>query len=152
MRWLSIFLLIFTGVTMSAARALGTDSGDSEVQQKLLQMERDWANAMMQNDPTVIDRVEASDYSYVMDDFKGDKQGDLDQAKTHALAGTAELSEMKVQIFGDAAVVTGKAALRNAKYNGKDVSGNYLFTDVFVNRSGRWQVVASHSNRVHAGM
>ncbi|MGA8028270.1 MAG: nuclear transport factor 2 family protein [Bryobacteraceae bacterium] len=107
---------------------------------------------MITNDPAVIERIEADDYTYVMEGMKGGKQGDVEQAKSHAYAGTCELSQMQARVFGDAAIVTGKAALREAKYNGKDVSGDYLFTDVFVKRNGQWQVAASHSSRVHGGM
>jgi ribosomal protein L24 len=40
---------------------------------------------MIWNDPTVIAQIEADDYAYVMDGMKGGKQGDLEQAKSHAL-------------------------------------------------------------------
>lgn len=146
---LSFVVLSGAGLLMSPAHAFGDDSA---VEQKMMQMERDWANAMMSNDATVIDRIEADDYAYVMDGMKGSKHGDVDEAKSKAYAGSAELTDMQARVFGDAAIVTGKTALRNAKYNGKDVSGDYLFTDVFLKRNGNWQVVASHSNRVPVGM
>lgn len=148
----SLALICCAGLIVNAARSLDSGGGDSTVQQKLMQAERDWANAMMNSDPVVIDQIEADDYAYVMGEMKGGKPGDLEQARAHAFAGTSELSEMQVRVFGNAAIVTGKCALRHAKYNGKDVSGDYLFTDVFVMRNGRWQVVASHANQVHAGM
>ena len=142
--------LVFLSCVLSFASA-GTAEDSSAVEQKLMQMERDWAGAMMNNDPAVLARIEADDYAYVMDGMKGGKQSDISEAKAHSLAGKAELTGMQVRVFGNTAVVTGKASLRDAKYNGKDVSGDYLFTDVFVNRSGRWQVVASHSNKVQPG-
>jgi hypothetical protein len=33
-------------------------------------------------------------------------------------------------------------------YKGKDISGNYRWTDVFVKRNGRWQIVAGQGTRV----
>jgi hypothetical protein len=33
-------------------------------------------------------------------------------------------------------------------YKGKDSSGKYVWTDVFVSRNGRWQAVASESTKV----
>lgn len=153
MKRLVFFIVVLSGagVVMSAGRSLQQTNSNSAVEQKLMQMERDWADGMMQNDPSAIERIEADDYSYVMDSMKGGKQGDVDEAKAHAYAGTAELTDMHVRVFGDAAIVTGKATLQDARYKGKDVSGDYLFTDIFVKRNGRWQVVASHSNRVQAG-
>ena len=32
-------------------------------------------------------------------------------------------------------------------YKGKDSSGKYVWTDVFVERNGRWQAVASQSTK-----
>jgi len=154
MKRLVVFFAVLSSAELwlSGARALEARSDDSAVEQKVIQMERDWAEAMMRNDPSVIERIEADDYAYVMDGMQGGKPGDVEEAKRHAYAGTAKLTDMHVRVFGDAAIVTGKAALRDAKYKGKDVSGDYLFTDVFVKRSGRWQVVASHSNRVRSDM
>lgn len=137
---------LFSAFSMAGPLAAGApDSG--AVERQLMQTEREWADAMMKDDPAGIERIEADDYSYFFDGVPGDKKSDLADAKGGAFAGSAELTDVKVRVFGSAAVVTGKAALRDAKYKGKDVSGNYLFTDTFVKRNGRWQVVASHSNK-----
>ena len=124
-------------------------AGDNTaVEQSLLQMEREWANAMTKNDVQTIERIEADDFTYVLDGMRGGKQSDLADAKSEAFSGGAELRDMKGRVYGDAAVITGTASLHNAMYKGKDVSGDYLFTDTFVKKSGRWQVVASHAHRV----
>lgn len=124
-------------------------AGDNmAVEQNLLQMERDWANAMTKNDAQTIERIEAEDFAYVLGGMRGDKQSDLADAKSGAFSGSAELTDMKARVYGDAAVVTGTASLRNSMYKGKDVSGDYMFTDTFVKKNGRWQVVASHASRV----
>lgn len=123
-------------------------SENATVEQKLVQLEREWASAMMKNEPAAIERIEADDYTYVMDSMHGEKSTDLADAKSGAYTGSAELTEMKARVYGDAAVITGKASLRDAKFKGQDISGDYLFTDTFVRRDGRWQVVASHSSRL----
>jgi ketosteroid isomerase-like protein len=58
-----------------------------------------------------------------------------------------ELGAMKVRVFGNTAVVTGSDTEKST-YKGKDSSGKYLWTDVFVMRQGRWQAAASHSTKV----
>jgi ketosteroid isomerase-like protein len=149
---LILFLCAFSAAGLVAgATHNSSQSGDAAggaIEEKLYQMEREWADAMMKNDASVIERIEADEYTYIMDDMTGDKKGDLAEAKSSAFTGSAELSELKARVFGDAAVVTGKASLLNATYKGKNISGNYLFTDTFVKRNGRWQVVASHSNKI----
>jgi len=41
-------------------------------------------------------------------------------------------------------VVTGSDDEKSS-YKGKDTSGHYVWTDVFVNRKGHWQAVASQN-------
>jgi len=53
--------------------------------------------------------------------------------------------EMKVRVYGDAAVVTGRDTIKET-YKGKDTSDQYRFTDTWVKRAGRWQCVAAHSS------
>ena len=56
------------------------------------------------------------------------------------------IDQVVVRPFGDTAVVTGRTTVTTG-----DASPETLrlrFTDVFVRRAGRWQVVASHATRV----
>jgi len=57
-----------------------------------------------------------------------------------------ETSDMKVNIFGDAAVVTGRLKRVRDK-QGKDVEDDWRFTKVYVRRDGKWQVVAWHGSQ-----
>jgi hypothetical protein len=44
-------------------------------------------------------------------------------------------------VYDNTAVVTGRS-IQNGKENGKDYSGDYRFTRVYVKQNGRWQTVA----------
>ena len=57
------------------------------------------------------------------------------------------ISDVKVSVYGKVAVMTGLNRSQ-ASFKGMDASGEYRFTDVFVKRDGRWQVVTSHLTRV----
>ena len=57
------------------------------------------------------------------------------------------LSELRVRLYGDSAVMTGLETIKSS-LSGKDTSGAYRFTDVFVKREGRWQLVVAQSTRV----
>jgi hypothetical protein len=48
-----------------------------------------------------------------------------------------QLDDVKVRVYGDAAVVTGQIT-EKSKFQDKDTSGVRRFTDVFVKREGRW--------------
>jgi ketosteroid isomerase-like protein len=54
--------------------------------------------------------------------------------------------ELSVRSFGDAAVVTGRTTVTTAADQPETL--RLRFTDVFIRREGRWQVVASHATRI----
>jgi ketosteroid isomerase-like protein len=145
---ITLLLLSSAGIRPSGARPRAATGDDSDPQQYLIQMERDWAKAVMTNDPAGIGSIEASDFSYVLDNYSGNNKGDLAVAKQAGMSGSAELTDLKVRLLGDVAIVTGKTMLRNATFRAEDISGDYLFTDVFAKRDGRWQVVASHASKM----
>jgi len=35
-----------------------------------------------------------------------------------------------------------------SSYKGKDTSGHYVWTDVYMNREGQWQVVATQGSKL----
>ena len=59
---------------------------------------------------------------------------------------TLEINDISVRSYGNSAVVRGRTRV----VTGGTAPGQITlrFTDVFVRRSGRWQVVASHATRV----
>ena len=58
-----------------------------------------------------------------------------------------EMGPMKVRVFGNTAVVTGSDTEKSMEH-GKDSSGKYIWTDVFVKQKGTWRAVASQSAKV----
>ncbi|HEY3134776.1 MAG TPA: nuclear transport factor 2 family protein, partial [Blastocatellia bacterium] len=56
-----------------------------------------------------------------------------------------ETSEIRIRIYGDAAVVTGRL-LRTRKLNDQNVEDKWRFTKTYIRRDGKWQVVAWHAS------
>jgi hypothetical protein len=56
------------------------------------------------------------------------------------------VDELSVRSFGEAAVVTGRTRATSGGPNADTIT--LRFTDVFVRRGGRWQVVASQATRL----
>jgi len=54
----------------------------------------------------------------------------------------AEIDQIKVRDHGDFAIVTGRTRVRG-RFAGQDVNMTLRFTDVFTNRSGTWNCLAS---------
>jgi hypothetical protein len=54
---------------------------------------------------------------------------------------------MKVRIYGNTAVITGKADVKGI-LGGKDADGQIMFTRVYVKKGSQWQAVAFQQTRV----
>jgi ketosteroid isomerase-like protein len=58
-----------------------------------------------------------------------------------------KIDDVVVRVFGDAAVVTGRTVASSGG-GAKPETVTLRFTDVFIRRGGRWEVVASHATQV----
>ncbi len=70
-----------------------------------------------------------------------------DCSKSPATVLLVTFDDLKVRVYGDVGIVTGVYA-HKATLNDKDATGTGRFTDVFVKRTGRWQLVSTQSTRV----
>jgi ketosteroid isomerase-like protein len=129
-----------------AADEKGKSGNDEQVIKQLMQ---EWADALVKGDQAAIDRITSADWMLT------DPQGMLiskAQSDAHRKSGTVKfesfkLDELKVRVYGDTAVVHGLAT-RKSSYQGKDTSGQYRSTDVFIKSNGGWQAIAAHVTRV----
>ncbi|MGH8597582.1 MAG: nuclear transport factor 2 family protein [Gammaproteobacteria bacterium] len=143
-----------TCAALAAAAALfasfaGTTQASTKDEDALMQRERDSAQAWLKLDAKFVDEYEATEY--VFTSFDGSVTGKADDMKT-LKSGTSAfksfvVDDMKVTVFGDAAVVIGRVTLQGS-YIESDMTGVFRFTDTFVKRDGRWQCVASALTRV----
>lgn len=147
-----LFVCVLAAAAIPAFAQVKTDApktGGASVEQSLQQMERDWAKAGQTKDAATMDRIMADDWAGI--DYEGKtwtKAMELADLKSANSSLTSiELGDMKVRVFGNTAVVTGSDTEKSAS-QGKDTSGKYVWTDVFANRNGKWQAVASQSTKV----
>ena len=59
-----------------------------------------------------------------------------------------ELTDTRVRVYGDTAVVTSQAQVEGT--NGtSDISGQYRYTRVYNRRLGQWKIVSFEASRMH---
>jgi ketosteroid isomerase-like protein len=134
-------------VVLLAAAALAAQAPPA-IEKELLRLENDWNIAIEKKDLSFLERLYAAEYfSTTPEGATITKAQDLADVKASSTAAPFALSDMKVRVYGDTAVVTGVNTV-NWTAGGKQWVGPIRFTDVFVKRDGRWQVVASHGSRV----
>ena len=135
-----IALLVVAGIGMQ---------GQTAVEKELTKVENDWSTAWMKKDSAALQSLYATEY--IATDWEGatfNKAQDIANAMApDSRTQSFVLSDLKVQVHGDTAVVTGLNTIK-AMFKGADVSGAYRFTDVFVKRDGRWQAVATQGTKV----
>jgi ketosteroid isomerase-like protein len=57
------------------------------------------------------------------------------------------ISDLNVRVYGETAVVTGRSVQKGIE-NGKDYSGDYRFTRVYVKLKGAWMTVALQTTMI----
>ena len=145
MAFFAVVVALAAGVLLSIQVAAQT----TNVEQTLLQLEREWEQANTKNDMAALERILASEF------VSTDSDGRLmTRAEVFARRKSGEVKitaftqdDYKFHVIGDTAIVTGRSTVKGIR-DGKDWSGQERWTDVFVRRNGRWQAVATHASRI----
>ena len=139
----AFFLLVSFGGTASTAQA-----GENEAVKVLLQLENDIARAWVQRNPQALDQILADDYALA-------GTGDALIGKTQYIAGldnqefetdSAIIDELRIRVYGDAAVVTGRATYKGRSKKRGRYLRRFRFTDTFIRHDGTWKCVATHAS------
>lgn len=128
----------------------------AQTEKELFSLQDEWAAARIKGDVEFLERFYAKDLRLqVMDgsvvERKADiamfdriRRGDPNTIKPEYIHDV----DMKVSRYGEAVVVTGVENLKG-KYSGGAYGEMALrFSNIFVQRDGRWQLVLSHSTRI----
>jgi ketosteroid isomerase-like protein len=142
----SVAVLVFA-VAVWAQIPAQTETGS--VEQELIKLEKELADAWVKRDVAFFDRVIADDFTWTAPyGIVSTKAQSLATLKSgEDVVNSWVVDEMKVRVYGDAAVATGRSTIKET-YKGEDVSGQYRWTDTWVKRAGRWQCVAGHSSEI----
>jgi ketosteroid isomerase-like protein len=120
----------------------------SEAEEELLKVEKEFAEAIVSNDPEAITRFVPDDWIII--DPNGeivDRTRFFEVIKSGALThDIMESEDFRVRVYGDSAVVTAITSTKG-KFMGQDFSTQERATDVFVRHDGRWQCVLTHLTR-----
>jgi ketosteroid isomerase-like protein len=130
-----------------AAQTNAATSADKEVRA----VEEERRQALLRNDTTTLDRLIASDFTSILNILGGrvgtkvDELG-LNQTDTREVTSWTP-SEVTVRIFGDVGLVTGLADVVDT-LKGESRHIRFRYTNVWLKRGGRWQLVHRQATRV----
>jgi ketosteroid isomerase-like protein len=116
--------------------------------QKVIDLDKQRMTAMAQKDIAKLNELIADDLVYTHSsarlDTKGSLIGAMEAGRTVYTAVVP--SDVKAQEFGDTVVLTGSARI-SVNSGGNAMSFGVRFTDVWVNKGGKWQMAAWQSTR-----
>lgn len=148
---LTLLALSALMLVVSAQTIRKQSTGKNKVEERLMQLERDIGEANIKRDKAFFERIEADEFIFT-DSGGGVTTKAQDVASLDAPSGEFRLvsyvpDEMTVHVYDNTAVVTGRVTT-TSRSKDKEVTNQSRFTDVFVKRQGRWQIVAGHSSRI----
>lgn len=151
MRVFFILISVATLWSMSAAAQSAASKKDAKIAAELTQLEIDIGQANLRRDKAFFERIEADEFIFT-DSIGGLTTKAEDVASLDKPAGefkliSYEVDGVQVKVYGNTAVATGRATTVS-KGNGREITNRTRFTDVFVRRGGKWQIVAGHSSRI----
>lgn len=121
----------------------------SAAELQVLEAERAWLSAHLNNDVAALDWLMAEEYSQIRSDgavaHKSDVIGSFETGDRHWDEATSD--ELQVNVYGEAAVVIGRWWARGANAGAAfDYIARYM--SVWILRDGRWQMVSDQSTEI----
>ena len=145
-------LLLTNSAPIAGAPPASSAAQLSQSEQEVRKLEREWLDAYEQHDAVAMDRVLA-------DDFKLTQSSGATQTKADIMAALKvardtsrpepkfSTEDVRSRVEGDTVILTGRFIQRMER-DGQTRTMEAQYTDTYMKRQGRWQVVASLMTRI----
>jgi len=138
-------VVLIVGFTMHAQPKTNTDRSQDEVRK----LERAWLDAYEKKDVDAMNAIVADDFTITFGDGSMQtKPQIIDSLKRPGGSSMKFFTEnVQSRSYGNTVVLVG-IVVSEWMQNGEKKSDKSRYTDTYVRRNGRWQVVASHLSNV----
>ena len=137
----AFLLLTLTIMCLAPSRA---DTVNDE--KEILRLQETINSAWLRHDTATISSIVADDFQSWS--FKGARRGkaDLLRAVEKSAESDTKVDDPVVRVYGDAAIYTARITDSGKRPNGQSFVTKSCVTDIYIRRSNRWQLVASHES------
>ena len=146
----SLIALLFLGGSASTSFGQGSRWGspEEETVKFIIAAEAEWANSACSPQPAL--------KTVIADDFQGTSPSGRRYGKekaittdTKSLSRDCQLGEVKVRFFGDSIAIAygAESAVSKAK-EGSEAKHCLIWTDTWLKRAGKWQIVAAQDTNI----
>ena len=123
-------------------------TADGAEEQALMQVEREWADAMVKRDVANVEKYLGKEWMFTYDGQVTPRTQFLAELKSGVYRfESLVMRDVSMRVFGDVAIVTMIGDMKGT-YKGTDISGSSRGTDFFVKRDGRWQCVSTQNTTI----
>ena len=138
-------LCLLLGASVLAGVAVPVVAEDNSDEAKVRVLEKKWADSYKHRKIELLSSLLAEDFVITVEDGATySKPGYITHSADPSVhIDVAELSDLKVHMHGNTAVVTG-AYHEKGRQDGKAYEYNDRLTDVWLKNEGTWQVISSH--------
>jgi uncharacterized protein (TIGR02246 family) len=145
---LNIFFLIFL-LFIAAFSYVAAQNNNSEREVK--QLERAWLDAYEQHDSEAMEAIVADDFTITFPDGSIQTKPQILASLKRSRGDSPPLKfyteEVQARVYGDTVILIGRV-ITEWQQTGQSMKEANRYTDTYVKRKGRWQVVASHLSNV----
>jgi mannose-6-phosphate isomerase-like protein (cupin superfamily) len=152
-KWAVIAALVAVTVPAAYAQAENEPQAGDPDAKSLVEMEREWAEVCVTHDVNVLERILADDFLGTNTDGKlYTKSDDIRKIRSSTKRFVSgRLNDVKVRFFGsDMAVLHGVETCLRKTNEGTEEPETAVWTDTWLKRKGRWQIVAAQDAAVPA--
>jgi ketosteroid isomerase-like protein len=150
MRFIILLALLLAPAASRAQNSAAPSGSVDQIKHDLLEIEKQIGRANFTCDYAYFARVEADEFIFT--DSTGGvttRQQDLaGERDCHKSDFTYDLDETRVLVYGNVGVVNARVTIAGTNKEGKPFTHRSRFTDTFVWRDNRWQLVAGHSSNI----
>jgi ketosteroid isomerase-like protein len=119
--------------------------------QAVRKAEADWNDAILRRDPAAASEFMAPEYRLIVG-IEGLPLWEMPRAQwlealPQYVIREQKIEDLRVSIWGDVAVTVAKHYQQAEPFRGRDISGNFFITDIWVRKDGEWKVAQRHSSR-----
>jgi ketosteroid isomerase-like protein len=142
--------LLCFGLVVVCLAPTWADSADDE--KEILRLEDTITKAWLKHDTVMVSSIVADDFQSWS--FKGARRGKADLLRTveKNTESNTKVDDAVVRVYGDAAVYTARVTDSGTRPNGESFITKTCVTEIYIRRSGRWQLVASHESLLPDGI
>lgn len=149
-------VIILGALLVTLCTALPAQQGQqptlTKAEDEVRKLERAWLDAYEQSNAEAMERIVADDFTItfpngsiqtkpqLMNMIKSPRRGTRPKMRFYT-------EEVQSRAYGDTVILIGRV-ITEFERDGKAVKEQSRYTDTYVKRNGRWQVVASHLSNV----